>query len=106
MERTSRKLRTLCTKVTEEQYQELLNRMDGEPPSEWLRKMLQEQLTTAPMLQVLLEELVALRYIQESFMHDIATERQVTVQSTKDLIATADRKKFALAAAARGNQHA
>jgi hypothetical protein len=52
MTTTSKKLRSIGTKVTEEHYQALLALMDGQPPSEWTRHLLLAQLTTEPTLDL------------------------------------------------------
>jgi hypothetical protein len=102
MQTTYRKHRTLTTKVTEAQYQQLLALMNGRPPSEWIRDLLLAQLTVEPTLRVLLEEQLAANYIQESLLHAIASGTKATVEDTRRLIATAHRKKTTLADEALG----
>ena len=64
--------------------------------------LLLAQLTVEPTLRVLLEEQLAANYVQESLLHAIASGTKATVEDTRRLIATAHRKKTALADEALG----
>jgi hypothetical protein len=70
--------------------------------AEWVRLVVTEHLEQKPLLRALLEEQLAANYIQESLLHALAAGTKPTVDTTRQLIATAHRKKSALADEALG----
>jgi hypothetical protein len=82
--------KSLCTKVTEEEYARFERLAHGETLSEWTRTMLLKATATPPADQVILAELLAYRSIVLTLLFKIANRQPVTAEDMQRLIERAD----------------
>jgi hypothetical protein len=81
--------KTLCTKVTEEEYLRFERLADGETLSEWTREMLLKATATLSD-PVVMAELLAFRTIALNLLFKIANGQPVTADDMQRLIDRAD----------------
>jgi hypothetical protein len=82
--------KSLCTKLTEEEYTRFERLADGETLSEWTRDMLLRATTTPPVDPRVLAELLAFRTIALNLLFKIANGQPVSAEDMQRLIDRAD----------------
>jgi hypothetical protein len=95
---SSRRVRSISTKVTEEEYAQLAARAGAQTISEWARVTLLKAAAPDPAVTVLLGELVALRAILLNLHFAVSTGVAPTAEMLQSWIARADRDKLRHAA--------
>ena len=90
--------KSLCTKLTEEEYMRFEHLADGETLSEWTRDMLLKATTTPPVDPRVFAELLAFRTITLNLLFKIANGQPVSAEDMQRLIdrADSDRVRHAL----------
>lgn len=99
--------KSISTKVSEEEYEQLEKLADGQTISEWTRDVLLKATTPNINEQIVLAEVVALRTILLNAFYKLAQGETLTADEMQRLIERADQDKFRkaqerLAAAATG----
>jgi hypothetical protein len=89
--------RSLGTKLTEAQYEAVLERTNGQSPSEWLRGVVEAILEhppyQKPIEQAVLEELIAVRMVVLNFHAAAVAGHVLTLEKAGEHIAKADAVK-------------
>jgi hypothetical protein len=78
--------KSVCTKVTEDEFAMFERHANGETLSEWARAVLVKHVTTPPPNEVSLAELFAFRTVTLNLLFKIANDQPVTVEAMQQLI--------------------
>ena len=88
-----RRTKSIGTKLTAEEYAQVIRVAEGHTISEWVRDVLLGMVTPQPAHHVLLAEVLALRTIVLNLQFAIATGEPPTTDAMKRLIERADDEK-------------
>ena len=92
-ETSIRRTRSVGTKLTPEEYAQLVRVADGRTLSEWVREVLLGVVAPQPAHHVLLGEVLALRTIVLNLQFAVASGEPPTTDAMKRLIERADDEK-------------
>jgi hypothetical protein len=93
--RTSiRRTKSIGTKLTAEEYAQIVRVADGRTLSEWLRDVLLGMVAPQPAHHVLLAEVLALRTMLLNLQFAVASGEPLTTDAMKRLIDRADEEKY------------
>ena len=95
---TIRRTRSIGTKLTAEEYDQVVRVADGHTLSEWLRDVLLGIAAPKPADHVLLAEILALRTILLNLQFAVASGEPPTLDAMKRLIERTDQEKAQRAA--------
>jgi hypothetical protein len=88
-----RRTKSIGTKLTAEEYAQILRVADGRTLSEWVRDVLLGMVAPQPADHVLLAEVLALRTIVLNLQFAVTTGEPLTTDAMKRLIERADDEK-------------
>jgi hypothetical protein len=88
-----RRTKSIGTKLTAEEYTQVVRVAEGHSLSEWLREVLLGMVTPQPSDHVLLAEVLALRTIVLNLQFAVASGEPPTADAMKRLIERADDEK-------------
>jgi hypothetical protein len=91
---SSRRTRSISTKVTEDEYAQLAARAGAQTISEWARTILLKAAAPDPPIAVLLGEVLALRTILLNLHFAVSTGVTPTAEMLRGWIARADSDKL------------
>ena len=91
------RIKSISTKVTEEEYTQFEALAGAHTISEWAREALLRASKPSPSDQTIVAELLALRMILVNVLFGIANREQLTSEDMQDMINRADASKLAKA---------
>jgi hypothetical protein len=91
------RIKSISTKVTEEEYAQFEALAGAQTISEWAREMLLKASKPSPSDQTIVAELLALRMILVNVLFRIANREPLTSEDMQDMINRADASKLAKA---------
>jgi hypothetical protein len=91
------RIKSISTKVTEEEYAQFEALAGAQTISEWAREVLLRASKPSPSDQTIVAELLALRMILLNVLFSIANREPLTSEDMEDMINRADASKLAKA---------
>ena len=91
------RIKSISTKVTEEEYAQFEALAGAQTISEWAREVLLRASKPSPSDQTIVAELLALRMILVNVLFSIANREPLTSEDMQDMINRADASKLAKA---------
>ena len=91
------RVKSISTKVTEEEYAQFEALAGAQTISEWAREVLLRASKPSPSDQTIVAELLALRMILVNVLFSIANREPLTSEDMQDMINRADASKLAKA---------
>jgi hypothetical protein len=95
---TNRRTKSIGTKLTADEYDQVVRVADGHTLGEWVRDVLLRVAVPKPADHVLLAEILALRTIVLNLQFTVASGEPLTTDAMKRLIERADQEKTQRAA--------
>ena len=88
------RLRSVCTRATEDEYAMLERQANGQSLSEWARAVLVKEVTTPSPDQVSLAELLAFRTVALNLLFKISNDQPVSVTVMQQIIDRSETDKI------------